>query len=165
MTSAASSSSSRRLSSFSDDSTVRVWDIATQEQVSKFSEHTDYVRAGAASETSEHLLVSGSYDHTVKLWDRRASEGASLTLSHGSPVEAVLLFPGDGLLASAGGHDVKVWDLLSGGKLLTKVRRKKCFKNQISKTEYARNIIQTYIGWDPWVRSFKDIRKHCTLYM
>merc|ERR1719461_2505322 len=39
-------------------------------------------------------------------------------MDHGSPVEAVLVLPGGGLVASVGGQQVKVWDLLGGGHLL-----------------------------------------------
>lgn len=42
-----------------------------------------------------------------------------MTMDHGQPVQSVLLYPSGGLLVSAGGTSVKVWDVLAGGKLLT----------------------------------------------
>jgi U3 small nucleolar RNA-associated protein 15 len=41
-----------------------------------------------------------------------------MTLDHGKPVEACLALPGGALLLSAGGNELRVWDLLAGGKLL-----------------------------------------------
>lgn len=59
----------------------------------------------------------GSYDHTVKLWDKRTKDCA-LSINHGAPVESLLMFPGGGLIASAGGNQLKIWDVLSGGNLV-----------------------------------------------
>ena len=39
-------------------------------------------------------------------------------MSHDAPVESILSYPGGSLLASAGGNTVKIWDLLSGGRVL-----------------------------------------------
>ena len=61
----------------------------------------DYIRAGVASETDSNLILTGSYDQTVKLWDRRMS-GCAMTMTHGAPVDSVLLYPGNGLAVSAG---------------------------------------------------------------
>ena len=113
-------SDSKTLVSFSDDKTVRLWDIATSENVQTFKGHLDYVRCGCVSATSSDLVVSGSYDHTVKVWDRRRDQAVQ-TFEHGAPVEDVLLLPNDGLLVSAGGHEIKVWDLLSGSEVPLKV--------------------------------------------
>ena len=35
-------------------------------------------------------------------------------MNHGNPVESVLMFPGDGLIASAGGNTMKIWDIYGG---------------------------------------------------
>lgn len=39
-----------------------------------------------------------------------------LVIQHGKPLEDVLFFPSGGLLASAGGTDVKIWDIVGGGR-------------------------------------------------
>jgi U3 small nucleolar RNA-associated protein 15 len=106
------------LFSGSDDKTVRVWDIATQSQLLSFNDHQDYVRCGTAHPASRDLLITGSYDHTVRLFDVRCRLSV-LSVDHGFPVESVIMFPGGGLLVTAGDNYIKVWDVLSGGRLLT----------------------------------------------
>lgn len=103
-----------QIMSASDDTTVRWWDLPTGEAVTTFSEHEDYVRCAVAG---SDLWLSGSYDHTVKLWDTRTKKSV-LTLDHGSQVEAVQMFSSGGVLISAGSTELKVWDVLSGGRLL-----------------------------------------------
>ncbi|KAJ0404315.1 hypothetical protein P43SY_003228 [Pythium insidiosum] len=108
--------------SCSDDKTARYWDLPTGKPLALLGEHSDYVRCSSASPTSPSLWATGSYDHTVKLWDLRAADqsvsASTMTLAHGAPVEACLMLPGGGVVLSAGGNVVKVWDLLSGGRLL-----------------------------------------------
>ncbi|XP_038222054.1 U3 small nucleolar RNA-associated protein 15 homolog [Zerene cesonia] len=106
--------------SFSDDKSVCLWDIATEEKIASFSEHTDYIRAGAASPVSPEIILSGGYDHALKLYDCRCNETV-LTANHGSPVESVLFLPSGGIFISAGGTEIKVWDIFNGGKLLANI--------------------------------------------
>lgn len=101
----------------SDDKTVRLWDAATESELQCFSDHQDYIRCGIASVTSSDILVTGSYDHTVRLFDTRCNSSV-LRIDHGSPVESVVMFPGGGIVASAGDNLIKIWDVLSGGRLL-----------------------------------------------
>ncbi|KAL2917963.1 U3 small nucleolar RNA-associated protein 15 [Polyrhizophydium stewartii] len=103
--------------SASDDKSAIVWDVPTEKPIRTFKEHSDYVRAALAAPENDSLIITGSYDHTVKLWDTRADE-SMMTMSHGAPIESLMLLPGGGLLASAGGNRVKIWDILSGGKLV-----------------------------------------------
>ncbi|RLN72302.1 hypothetical protein BBJ28_00021654 [Nothophytophthora sp. Chile5] len=108
--------------SCSDDKTARYWDLPTGKPLALLGEHSDYVRSSAASPSSQNVWATGSYDHSVKLWDIRASDrtvaNSTMSLDHGAPVETCMVMPGGSLLLSAGGNTVKVWDILSGGRLL-----------------------------------------------
>ncbi|CAH0718265.1 unnamed protein product, partial [Brenthis ino] len=106
--------------SFSDDKSVSLWDIATEQKIANFADHTDYIRAGAPSPISPDIILSGSYDHTVKLYDCRSNETV-LTVNHGSPVESTIFLPSGGIFLSAGGTEIKVWDIFNGGKLLANI--------------------------------------------
>ncbi|XP_053611364.1 U3 small nucleolar RNA-associated protein 15 homolog [Plodia interpunctella] len=109
-----------KIISFSDDKSVNLWDIATEAKVTSFLEHTDYVRAGAPSPISPEIILSGGYDHIVKMYDCRSNETV-LTTNHGSPVESLLFLPSGGIFISAGGTEIKVWDIFNGGKLLANI--------------------------------------------
>ncbi|CAL8249154.1 unnamed protein product [Merluccius merluccius] len=105
----------------SDDYTCRLWDIPNSAELTSYREHTDYVRCGTTSKLNRDLFFTGSYDHTVKLFDARVDKSV-MTMDHGQPVESLLLFPSEGLLVSAGGRYVKVWDLLKGGQPLVSLK-------------------------------------------
>lgn len=105
------------IASFSDDKSVKIWDIPTEKDILSFNEHTDYVRAGAVNATLPDIILSGGYDNTVKMFDTR-TEKQVLSVNHGSPVESLIFLPSGGTFLSAGGTDIKIWDALAGGKLV-----------------------------------------------
>ncbi|KAJ3424435.1 u3 small nucleolar RNA-associated protein 15 [Anaeramoeba flamelloides] len=105
----------------SDDKTAKIWDIPTETEIETFLGHQDYVRSGIQNSDQESLWATGSYDHKIKLWDQRISEKDGkniLTLDHGSPVESIISLRSGGLLVSAGSNEIKIWDVISGGKLV-----------------------------------------------
>ncbi|KAM8885909.1 U3 small nucleolar RNA-associated protein 15 homolog isoform 2-T4 [Spinachia spinachia] len=105
----------------SDDYTCRLWDLPNATELNSYREHTDYIRCGVTSKLNRDLFITGSYDHTLKLFDARADKSV-MTMDHGQPVESLLLYPSEGLLVSAGGRHVKVWDLLKGGQPLVSLK-------------------------------------------
>jgi len=106
------------LMSGGDDATVRFWDVSSGEATLTLEGHTDHVRCLASNPASPDVWASGSYDHTVRLWDVRSQGESVMSVNHGQPVQATLMLPGGGVLVTAGGNTMKVWDLLGGGKLL-----------------------------------------------
>lgn len=101
-----------------DDAVVKYWDVASQTPISDFLGHKDYVRCGACSPASMDMFITGSYDHTLKLWDARTNSKSVLEVNHGKPVEDVIFLPSGGLVATAGGNSVKIWDVIGGGKMI-----------------------------------------------
>lgn len=112
--------SDTNIASFSDDKTVKVWDIPTEKTLHTFSDHQDYIRAGCVSPVSPNLVLSGGYDKIVKMYDTRTG-GSVMEVTHGSPVESMLMLPTGGIFITAGGTEIKVWDALGGGKLLANI--------------------------------------------
>lgn len=105
------------IASFSDDKTVRLWDIASEQCVQTFAEHTAYIRAGCVNPVSPNILLSGGYDNKVKMYDTRTSS-VVFEVNHDSPVHSVLFLPTGGIFITSGGTHVKVWDAFAGGRLL-----------------------------------------------
>lgn len=102
----------------SDDHSVRYWDLGTGDLLwENKSAHNDYIRTVDASPVDSNLFISGSYDHTVLLWDRR-QKTPILSLVHTQPVAQCMFSPSGALVYTASGNEVKVWDILNGGKLI-----------------------------------------------
>ena len=62
------SADGKRLSSASDDQTVKLWDVASGQEMLTLKGHTGKVTSVAFS-TDGKRLASASYDKTVKVWD------------------------------------------------------------------------------------------------
>lgn len=130
----------RQICSFSDDKSSILWDIATEKSVNSFREHTDYVRAGAINPVSENVILSGSYDNTIKMYDIRSSK-CVMSLTHGSPLESLVFLPTGGIFVSSGGVDMKVWDVVAGGRQLTTISQHTKAITCVSVTSDGRHLI------------------------
>lgn len=108
------------IASFSDDKTVKLWDVANEKAIHSYAKHDDYIRAGTVNPVSADVIVSGGYDGKINLYDTRTNE-VTTTVDHGSPVESLLFLPTGGIFISAGGTEVRVWDAFAGCSLLTKL--------------------------------------------
>ncbi|KAL0916182.1 hypothetical protein M5K25_013673 [Dendrobium thyrsiflorum] len=109
------------LFSAGDDALLSYWDVSTESTLLSFpAAHRDYIRACSPSPITADVIATGSYDHSVKVWDVRMSPDSNqvCTFTHGNPVESVLFLPSGGLIATAGGNSVKIWDVIGGGRLL-----------------------------------------------
>ncbi|KAK8757783.1 U3 small nucleolar RNA-associated protein 15 homolog [Amblyomma americanum] len=105
-----------QLLSFSDDSTVALWDIPGQAKVLSLDAHDDYVRSGSVCKANQDIVLSGSYDHHAKVFDLRTADQV-VDVNHGAPVESVLMFPTGGVFLTAGGPHIRVWDVVAGRML------------------------------------------------
>ncbi|KAL5198760.1 hypothetical protein ABZP36_002272 [Zizania latifolia] len=105
-----------------NDALLAYWDVPSETPVFTVpAAHRDYIRAGSPSPADNNIFATGSYDHSVKLWDARSGKTPSLSFTHGESVESVLFLPSGGLLATAGGNVIKIWDVIGGGRLVHSV--------------------------------------------
>ncbi|HET9142576.1 P-loop NTPase fold protein [Actinophytocola sp.] len=86
----------RQIVSAGDDSTIRVWDLATEQQVLELTGHTTAVLCLALTPDATRI-ISGSVGGTVRVWDRSTGEQVGEPLGgYGNGVRAVTTTP-DGL--------------------------------------------------------------------
>lgn len=101
-----------------DDNDVHLWNYETQEEVRKFSGHTEFVRC-VQYDLDGRNAVSASADGTVRVWDVASGEVRYVLTGHGAPVNAVAVSP-DGKQIVSGSDDttVRKWDFATGKLLL-----------------------------------------------
>ena len=106
-----------RLASGSLGGTVRLWDVATGDELRWFTGHTDDVHSVAFSPDGTRL-ASGSNDGTVRLWDVATGNELRRFTGHTDWVNSVAFSP-DGTRLASGSWDetVRLWDVATGDEL------------------------------------------------
>jgi WD40 repeat protein len=107
-----------RVVSGSMDGTVGLWDVATGEEVRRFT-HKKYYSVNCCALSPSGLIVSGGEDGTLKLWDVESGEQRASFLAHADGVLCCAFSP-DGKRIASGGTDrlLKLWDCETGDELL-----------------------------------------------
>jgi WD40 repeat protein len=98
------------LASGSEDGSVKIWDMATRQELATLNGHTGKVSAVAFSSDGK-ILASGSEDKTVKLWDVASHQELATLAGHTAAVTAVAFtIDGKNLASGSDDHTVKIWD-------------------------------------------------------
>lgn len=94
------------LATGSYDSTIKIWDIETGEEIRTLRGHTSGVRCLQFDGTK---LISGSLDHTVRIWNWRTGD---LLKTHTGHTAGIIGLHFDGTLLASGSKDttIKIWD-------------------------------------------------------
>ena len=96
----------RILATGSYDSTIKIWDIETGEEIRTLREHTSGIRCLQFDDTK---LISGSIDTTIKVWNWRTGACLSTYYGHSNGVIG-LHFEGTVLASGSMDKTIKVWN-------------------------------------------------------
>ena len=109
----------RRAVSASKDRTLKVWDLASGEELRTLEGHSSSVY-GIAVTGDGRRAVSASGDKTLKVWDLESGQALRTLEGHGREVISLALTGDERRVASASFDEtLKVWDLESGDELRT----------------------------------------------
>ncbi len=99
------------IASGSWDKTVRLWNVATREEITSLTEHTGPVYCIAISHDGK-MLASGSYDRTIRLWDLDTYKNIAILTGHKDAVSSLAFSP-DGKMLASGSYDktIRLWDV------------------------------------------------------
>ena len=108
----------RTLASGSWDGMVKLWDVATRQNIATLDEHTGVVNS--VSFSMDGTLASGSHDNTVKLWDVATRQNIATLDEHTGAVLSVS-FSTNGEILASGSWDgtVKLWDVATRQNIAT----------------------------------------------
>ncbi|KAF9593554.1 hypothetical protein IFM89_024172 [Coptis chinensis] len=95
---------------------VQVFDVKSRLALRKLRGHSWPVRFVSYPCFDKLHLFSGGDDSLAKT--SSTSMKYVMEFNHGKPVEDVVFLRSGGLIATAGGNSVKIWDVIGGGKLV-----------------------------------------------
>ena len=105
----------KTVASGSEDRTIRLWNVETEENIATFTGHKDVVFSVAFSPDGK-MLASGAQDDMVKLWDVETGQNLH-TLKHNYRVFSVAFSPDGKVVAGGAWSGVKLWNIETGEDL------------------------------------------------
>ncbi len=106
------------LASGSADGTIKLWNVATKENIATFEGHTDIIFSVDFSPDGT-LLASGSWDSTIKLWNVATKENTATLEGHTDRIYSVEFLPDGTLASSSTDGTVKLWDVTTNAQIAT----------------------------------------------
>lgn len=97
-----------------EDSTLRLWDLKSEECLSTLQGHTERVQSVALNANCE-IALSGSDDTTLRVWNLKNRECLKILTGHSDSVYSAALND-SGLIALSGSGDktLRLWDIKTG---------------------------------------------------
>jgi pleiotropic regulator 1 len=88
------------------DSTCRVWDMRTKQQIFALVGHQGTVNT-VQCQSGEPQVMTGSSDSTIRLWDLATGKTVTTLTHHKKTVRALLVHPNEYTFASASTDSIK----------------------------------------------------------
>ncbi|MEA5505065.1 serine/threonine-protein kinase [Halotia wernerae UHCC 0503] len=109
----------KTLATGSDDKTIKLWNLATGQEIHTFKGHFGWIWSVAFSPDGK-ILASGSKDKTIKLWNLTTTEEIRTLTGHNDGITTVAFSP-DGKTLASGSLDktIKLWNLATGKQIRT----------------------------------------------
>ena len=105
----------KTLASGAEDGTIKLWDVATGQNVAILEGHISSIINDVSSiaySPDGKTLASGSWDNTIKLWDIATESNVATLQGHTGWITSVAYSP-DGKILVSGSEDnaIKLWDV------------------------------------------------------
>ncbi|MCF4968573.1 trypsin-like peptidase domain-containing protein [Nostoc sp. CMAA1605] len=110
----------RTLASGSDDKTIKIWNIATGQEIRTLNGHSYAVISVAISPDGRTLASGGAGDKTIKIWNIATGQEIRTLNGHSRSVFSVAISP-DGRTLASGSVDntIKIWNIATGQEIRT----------------------------------------------
>jgi WD40 repeat protein len=108
-----------RILSWSEDTTLRLWDSASGAGLATLEGHAKAVTGALA--LSDQTLLSWSSDNTLRRWDGETGAALTTLVGHTDGVRGAVPLPGRRLLSWSFDGTLCLWDFVTGATLATLV--------------------------------------------
>ncbi|WP_026100101.1 serine/threonine-protein kinase [Fortiea contorta] len=107
------------LASGSDDKTIKLWNLANNQEIRTLKGHSQWIWTVAFSPDGQ-TLASGSADKTIKLWNVSSGKEIRTLAGNGDGITSVAFSP-DGKILASGSLDqkIKLWNVATGKEIHT----------------------------------------------
>ncbi len=99
------------------DTTVRIWDVATEQQRATLNASPGYLQISCLTLSSDGktLFTTGSYDNTARIWDVATGQERAVLKGHTDGINCLTL-SSDGKMIITGSNDntARIWDVATG---------------------------------------------------
>ena len=144
------------------DHTIKLWDVATKQELRTYTGHVGTVTCVSFSPDGQQI-VSGSDDGTVKLWNTDSSQPVSTYRGHTAGVTSVVFSP-DGTRIVSGSKDatVKVWNATEANNFRL-IRGNRLHASNISFSSDGKRIASASLGSAPRIWDAATGEEICTM--